>query len=862
MSVDRVPRARVSPLARRRARSLRAPRLCGEQLETRCLLAQTTGVFVHDAQAESGYVLFSPNTSTNTYLIDKNGAVVNQWHSSYQPGLLAYLLPDGSLLRDSSPHGQGGNGSINAAGAGGLLEKFDWNGNKVWQFAYDSSTHLAHHDFEVMPNGNILLIAWELKTEAQATAAGRDPNLPGAGYLYPDSIVEVHPDYVNGGGTIVWEWHVWDHLVQQFDATKTNYYGPTGVQDHPELINLNYVSSTSDGGGQAEDWTHCNGIDYNATLDQIVLSSREFSEYWIIDHSTTTAQAAGHSGGNSGHGGDLLYRYGNPQAYNRGTAADRVFYYQHDPQWIPAGLPGAGDITVFNNGVGRPGQDFSQVVEITPPVDSSGHYVLAAGAAYGPANATWAYTAPVSDFSAIISGAQRLPNGNTLIDYGVKGTFSEITPTGQEVWRYVSPYANNGTLGPTTPIPNLGLSPPLLDSLYANFAFQAIEYPLDYITPRHVTNVVVKGTGWSPTFVNNLQTAGLGSSVGYAIPVGSSAQDAPLPWSNVNQITIAFSGPVNVQQGSLSVVGVGGQYAFSGFSYDPLNYTATWILAVPIGQDRITLTLKSSAASAVKDPAGLGLDGEWTDGVSHYASGNGVAGGDFVFGFNVLPADANQDGIVNGQDFALVASNWLSPQIAGDANADGIINGQDFAAIASNWLATLPASGDSSGSANADASSSAELQGLLLFAGSARPSLLGDAALPDTRATDLASNSASASVRIPILTRDGRDQRSSGVSASPITGFAPLAHPAVTDDLARHVGRLELLKNASLVDNLLAQYGNDSAPGINRDVRVTAIRQRVGQLTDDRERALNHLQQDNLNFTAEDQGAVTPDVEG
>src|SRR5262249_22493843 len=182
-------------LERSRRNLVRGTRLAGELLEGRRLLVQTTGLFFHDAGTSEGYVLFAPNTSKTTYLIDKDGDVVNQWTSNYVPGLLGHLLPDGSLIRDSAPHGQGGNGFINAAGAGGLLERFDWAGNKTWEFSYDSPTHLAHHDFEIMPNGNILLIAWELKTEAEATQAGRDPNLPGAGYLYPDHIVEVHPDY-------------------------------------------------------------------------------------------------------------------------------------------------------------------------------------------------------------------------------------------------------------------------------------------------------------------------------------------------------------------------------------------------------------------------------------------------------------------------------------------------------------------------------------------------------------------------------------------------------------------------------------------------------------------------------------------
>ena len=104
---------------------------------------------------------------------------------------------------------------------------------------------------------------------------------------------------------------------------------------------------------------------------------------------------------------------------------------------IPSGSPLArqGDITVFNNGVGRPNdQNYSSVYEITPPTpDTNGNYPLASGQAYGPAAATWIYVAPQTYYRAIVGSTTRLPNGNTLIDYGVNATFSEVTPDGQEV---------------------------------------------------------------------------------------------------------------------------------------------------------------------------------------------------------------------------------------------------------------------------------------------------------------------------------------------------------------------------------------------------------------------------------------------
>ena len=207
------------------------------------------------------------------------------------------------------------------------------------------------------------------------------------------------------------------------------------VTDHPELIDLNY--STGGRPGNA-DWNHINSIDYNEELDQILLSVRGNSEIWVIDHSTITAQAAGHTGGNSGRGGDLLYRWGNPQAYDAGNGADQQLFVQHDAQWIPSGYPGEGNILVFNNGTGRPDGNYSSVDEIIPPLDGSGNYTLGAGSAYRPVGPIWAYVAdtPAHFYAERISGAQRLPSGNTLICDGPSGLFFEVTPEGETVWGY------------------------------------------------------------------------------------------------------------------------------------------------------------------------------------------------------------------------------------------------------------------------------------------------------------------------------------------------------------------------------------------------------------------------------------------
>ncbi len=241
-------------------------------------------------------------------------------------------------------------------------------------------------------------------------------------------------------GTIVWEWHLWDHLIQDYDSSKANY---GTVADHPELVDLNYSTT-----GSNPDWTHCNSIDYNPARDQILISSHGMNEIWVIDHSTTTAQAAGHTGGGNGvKGGDLLYRWGNPVVYRRGTTAQQKLFGQHDAQWIPTGYPGAGDISIFNNGLGRiGGTNYSTVDEITPPVDASGHYALDSGAAYGPTGATWTYMAatPTDFYGQNISGAQRLPNGNTLICVGPSGVLFEVGASGETLWRYVNPVTAGG----------------------------------------------------------------------------------------------------------------------------------------------------------------------------------------------------------------------------------------------------------------------------------------------------------------------------------------------------------------------------------------------------------------------------------
>jgi hypothetical protein len=322
---------------------------------------------------------------------------------------------------------------------------------------YSDNQVRQHHDIAPLPNGNVLILAWEMRSVAQAIQAGRDPATIASGELWPEHVVEVESVGANMGN-IVWEWHLWDHLIQDFDVTKDNF---GVVADHPELIDVNARADN------LANWIHANAIDYNADLDQIVISTPNLNEFWIIDHGTTTAEAAGHTGGARGQGGDILYRWGNPAAYGRGTALDQTLFFQHNVHWIGNGLAGAGNILVFNNRV--PGLS-SRVDEIVTTVDVNGDYpALGAGVPHGPAAAAWSYAGdpPSALGSIFLSGAQRQPNGNTLICQGMTGNTLEIDAAENIVWHYITPVSNGGPLTQGSPA-------------VLNQTFRMERYPTDY----------------------------------------------------------------------------------------------------------------------------------------------------------------------------------------------------------------------------------------------------------------------------------------------------------------------------------------------------------------------------------------------
>lgn len=428
-----------------------------------CLFAQNTvGLLSYNpSQSYDGYNLMFPHNQPNVYLLDNCGEIAHQWtdEANWRPGNIAYLTEDGLLYKAKRDAAVAGD-PIWAGGGGAILEIRDWDNNLIWDFEMNDSLYRLHHDFAITPDGNIIALAWELKTTDECIAAGRDTSTLAQAKLWPDWVFEIDPT----DNSIVWEWHAWDHLIQDFDSTKANY---GVVADHPELIDVNY--GRDDG---HPDWHHSNALDYNADLRQIMLSVPYFNEVWIIDRTTTTAQAAGHTGGFGGIGGDLMYRWGDPITYDQGDSSDQKLFFQHDAHWIDDFLdqshPQFGKIAVFNN---RVAPDYSVANVFNPNWDMYSWRYLKSSNTFDPTGFDITLTHPdtFSLFSTGLSSVQFLPNGNRLITSGRFGYSFEMTPDDEIVWEYKTPLVggNPATQGDSLSINN-------------NLTFRLKRYPADF----------------------------------------------------------------------------------------------------------------------------------------------------------------------------------------------------------------------------------------------------------------------------------------------------------------------------------------------------------------------------------------------
>ena len=372
------------------------------------------GISLNTPDSYDGYTLIQENSKV--YLIDNCGGLINTWTAN-NGFHLPKLLPNGNILYYVND---------------GIIEK-NWFNNVVNEVYHGDPFLTLRYEVVLLPNGNYLSVGRRRFGINSFNEIGY--NLTGVTPTQVDVVVELD----RNTGEIVWEWNIADHVIQQRDNNLPNF----GVlSENPQLLNMDAVSK--------QDWLHTesfmiNGMDYNPALDQIVLSVRKISEIIIIDHSTTTEEAAGHTGGTSGKGGDILYRWGNPQNYNMGSFEERVLYFQHNPNWITEGAL-AGQIICYNNGFARPNYDYSTVPIIQPPMDADGNYILEDGYPYMPITAPLEYSQIHTNtifYSAYTSGAQYLPNGNIFITVGGSEQILEVNAEGEKVWEYFIPFANS-----------------------------------------------------------------------------------------------------------------------------------------------------------------------------------------------------------------------------------------------------------------------------------------------------------------------------------------------------------------------------------------------------------------------------------
>lgn len=445
------------------------------------LIGPTETRFWDEANAYNGYTLFQ--AKGQTYLVDMEGYLINTWPVGTNPR----FLDNGNLM------------DFTSGDVAGFLE-LDWDGNVVWEHIEDRSDYDAHHDFVRIFNKELneyttLYIANKAFTYEDAVAVGYDTTNGPTTNASMDAIVEVDMN-----GNVVWEWWFMDHMIQDFDSTKANYVGAgKTIADYPNRLNINLP-----GKPLRRDWLHCNSLDYNPELGHIAINS-VWGEFYIIDHDKTfypgdpvnSIKAA------AGHDGDFLYRFGDPARYGQGdpptvledwtatTTGHKQIGGSHDIQWIRPGLPGEGNLLVFNNGqLLFETTPQSYVFEINPYLNAdsvdTGDYVNPPDAGYWvwrtpfvyfktPKNMSnqivWIYTTLDNSafFSHIASGAQRLPNGNTLICSYTDGHFFEVDPNGELHWEYICPVTSDGPVKV------------LQDALPgANAVFRAYRYTADH----------------------------------------------------------------------------------------------------------------------------------------------------------------------------------------------------------------------------------------------------------------------------------------------------------------------------------------------------------------------------------------------
>jgi hypothetical protein len=370
-----------------------------------CVAVTGSSAFAHSGQTGLSVIVpdkvewgltFYTGPDGIVYLLGLDGRLMNKWGTSADDIVRAKPVfdPGGDILALVEPI---------------IIEnylipvsqkmvQFDVDGNRYFEWAgFELSRgefRGLHHDFQRLPNGNTLIICLAYVEEPSISP------FP----LLDDCLIEV-----DWKGNIVWEWYTYEHF-DEFGFTDEARQGIAAA---------------------AGDWAHANSVsiipdnshaDPAFTPGNIMVSYRELNTVIIIDRQT----------------GDIVWKMGPNDSQTIG---------QHDAYMIGSDRPGAGNIMVFDNGLsaGYPpvSRAFSQVLEIDPVTRAVMWRYNAAYSGYQP----WYF------FSPIVSGAQRLVNGNTIITEGTKGRLFEVTAEGDIVWEYYNPYFDTSG-GPNGPVKN------------------------------------------------------------------------------------------------------------------------------------------------------------------------------------------------------------------------------------------------------------------------------------------------------------------------------------------------------------------------------------------------------------------------
>lgn len=411
-----------------------------------------TGVTIYDpALAYHSDILFSPMGEGKhlTYLINMHGDLVHQWpYVGFPPKMIDPSLMNGEKgvigvqLSSLSANGKQAQTDVVPGQPSVFLDKtfgyVGWNNQILWKWG-TSAPHgvaLQHHDYDRLKDGSTLILS-NLKRV-----------IPGFGSkpVLDDVIYEVSP-----AGKIVWRWSALDHLDQFGFSPKQ--IAIIKKSHEPDVLHVNDMEVLG-----KNKWEE-NG-DTRFAPDNILISSRNGNFTVIIDRKT----------------GNVVWRIGPnyPRRQAAGLGPDKLprpidqISGQHGGYMIPEGLPGAGDILMLDNQgeAGFPHAPLSvlagsRVLEINPVTKQI----------------VWEYNArdsgnmAFSFYTPFIGNAQRLPNGNTLIDEGIDGRFFQVTPEGKIVWEYVSPYLGRG---PGAPIAG---RPPVM----SNWVYRVQSVPYSWV---------------------------------------------------------------------------------------------------------------------------------------------------------------------------------------------------------------------------------------------------------------------------------------------------------------------------------------------------------------------------------------------